>query len=144
MCLNLLIVDASHQLRKEVKPVAKKLTEMEEKFLDALMSEKCKGDFTKAKHMAGYSKNTSVWELKKRLRKEILERAEYHLATATVQAAWGLTDASTNARDPDIRERMMAMKEILDRGGVVKKEDKSGNEAPTTNVFVLPPKAQKA
>lgn len=121
-------------------PVIKKdgITEQEELFLDVLFKE-AKGDYRIARELAGYPAKYPVTTLAKKLKDEIVERAQLYLALHGPAAVSCLLEIIT-AIDPvpGAREKIAAAKEILDRGGVVKTEKKEVNY--TGGVVILPPK----
>ena len=57
----------------------KQLTELQNKFLDALFTE-AKGNYSKAMRIAGYSETTNPYAIMQALRTEIIERAELEMA----------------------------------------------------------------
>lgn len=115
----------------------KTLTERQELFLAALFGE-AKGNATEAKRIAGYSENTRVTDITKGLENEIMERARKLLSQSTAQAVFTMLDAMTNDFEIGIKEKMAAAKDVLDRAGVVKREqiEVTAKEP----VFILPAK----
>mgnify|MGYP003136548059 CR=1 FL=1 len=57
----------------------KQLTELQEKFLNALFGE-AKGNYAKAMRIAGYAPSTNSHVIVQSLRSEIIERAELEMA----------------------------------------------------------------
>jgi hypothetical protein len=123
-----------------VLPVIKKdgLSEQEELFLDVLFKE-AKGDFKIARDLAGIPNKTSATSLARRLKDEIVDRAQLYLALHGPAAVACLLDIITSMEPiPGAREKIAAAKEILDRGGVIKTEKKEVNY--TGGIALLPPK----
>ena len=117
------------------------LTDLQKAFLKALMSEEAKGNPKVAMQMAGYAPDSDVIAVLRSLRKEILDLAEEWLAGHATVAAYGMTEASQDALHPDIKERMAAMKDVMDRAGVIKKDGiGSLGDAAKGILFILPSK----
>ena len=66
--------------------VPKQLTELQEKFLDALFGD-AKGNYAKAMRLAGYAEATKPHVIVQSLRSEIIERAELAMADITADIA---------------------------------------------------------
>ena len=117
----------------------KTLTDKQELFLAALFGE-AKGNATEAKRIAGYSENTRVTDITKGLENEIMDRARKLLSQSTAQAVFTMLDAMTNDFELGVKEKMAAAKDVLDRAGVVKREqiEVTAKEP----VFILPAKRE--
>ena len=116
----------------------KRLTDKQEAFLDALMSE-ARGNIRAAMDIAGYSKATKTSEVVGPLKDDIVERASMMLALNAPKAAFGIVDVLDDPSALGARNAISAAREVLDRSGIVKKEQVEV----TTNqggLFVLPPK----
>ena len=117
----------------------KRLTDKQEAFLDALMSE-ARGNIRAAMDIAGYSKSTKTSEVVGPLKDDIVERASMMLALNAPKAAFGIVDVLDDPSALGARNAISAAREVLDRSGIVKKEQVEV----TTNqggLFVLPPKS---
>ena len=92
--------------------------------------------------MAGYSKSTKTTEVVGPLKEEITERAGLMLAMNAPKAAFSIVDVLDDPAAMGARTAISAAHEILDRIGLVKKEqvEVSGN---TGGIFFLPPKTAK-
>ena len=115
----------------------RKLTEMQQAFLDVLFEE-AEGNFVKAKKLAGYSDNVSTASIVEALDNEIIEKTKKFLVSTGVQAAWAMKSVMESPTDLGNKEKMAAAKDFLDRAGhkgADKVEIKT--ESP---VFILPPK----
>lgn len=116
----------------------KPLTELQAMFLEHLMGE-AKGNIRKAMTLAGYSKSTKTSEVVGPLREEITDRASMMLAMNTPKAAFGIVDVLDDPTGLGARNAISAAREVLDRSGLIKKE-----QIEVTNngggMFVLPPK----
>lgn len=122
----------------EVDNSNRSLTEREETFLTVLFKD-AKGDFRVAKDLAGYPAKTPLSAVVKRLKKEIIEEAQTYLATNMPAAIAVIVDIITSPEPvSDARNRLAAAKELLDRVGLVKTEQKVVNH--TGGVALLPPK----
>ncbi len=70
----------------------KKYTDKQLMFLEALMSEECRGSLRMAMDAAGYSKETSISSVVGPLREEINDKASMTLAMNAPKAAWSMVD----------------------------------------------------
>ena len=116
----------------------KKLTDKQAAFLEALLGE-ARGNIRAAMDIAGYSKTTATTEVVGPLREEITERAGMMLAIDAPKAAFGIVDVLDDPSALGARNAISAAREVLDRTGLVKKEqvEVSGNAG---GIFILPPK----
>ena len=116
----------------------KKLTDKQAAFLEALLGE-ARGNIRAAMDMAGYAKNTKTAEVVGPLKEEITERAGMMLAMNAPKAAFGIVDVLDDPSALGARNAISAAREVLDRTGLVKKEqvEVSGNAGV---IFILPPK----
>ena len=120
--------------------MAKKLTDQQKAFLEALAGD-AKGKIRPAMDIAGYSKNTAPHEVVNALRDEILEVAKAKLAGGSVSAVEHLIALLDDPTSLHARTTIAAVKEILDRVGIVKQEQVTVNNE-TGGVVILPPKRQ--
>ena len=116
----------------------KKLTDKQAAFLEALLGE-ARGNIQAAMDIAGYAKNTKTTEVVGPLKEEITERAGMMLAMNAPKAAYGIIDVLDDPSALGARNAISAAREVLDRTGLVKKEqvEVSGNSG---GIFILPPK----
>ena len=112
------------------------LTEKESKFLDALFGD-ANGHFRTAMDIAGYSKSEYPARIIKRLKEEIVERAEYVLAANAPKAVMSMVDIIDDPSALGNREKLAASKEVLDRVGLVRTEKVEHKGNPSA-VVVLP------
>ena len=117
--------------------MTRKLTERQQKFIDALFSE-ANGSIKDAKIIAGYSPNSNNNEIISALKDEILEATQTYMAGNAPKAAVAMVSSIDDPTQLGIRDRLSASKEILDRIGLVKTE-KMQVEA-TGGVMLMPPK----
>jgi hypothetical protein len=119
----------------------KQYTDKQLIFLDALMSEECRGNLRKAMDVAGYAKETSISSVVGALKEEINEKASMTLAMNAPKAAWGMVDVLNDPSAMGARNTVSAAREILDRTGLIKKEQV---EVKNTGgaMFILPPKSE--
>ena len=121
------------------KTQKRNLTDMQEKFLDVLFAE-AKGNPREAARLAGYSENSYI-KVIRNLKKEITELAENHLSTHSAQAANRLiTLLDEDGTTPQASIRLAAANSILDRVGLVKKDQLDINMKALHGIFILPPK----
>jgi hypothetical protein len=117
----------------------KNLTDMQEKFLEVLFTE-AKGDPRVAAEIAGYAKH-SYPKVVRNLKKEITELAENHLSTHSAKAATRLTDLlDEDGTTPHANIRLAAATQLLDRVGIVKKDQLDINMKAVHGIFILPAK----
>lgn len=116
----------------------KKYTEKQELFLEALMGE-AKGNLREAMRIAGYSDKTKLNEVVGPLKQEIVDRASTVLALNAPKAAFSMLGVLDDPTALGARNQINAAKEVLDRTGLVKKEQV---EVKNTGgaMFILPPK----
>ena len=116
----------------------KKYTEKQDAFLEALMGE-AKGNLREAMRIAGYSDSTKINEVVSPLKQEIVDRASTVLALNAPKAAFSMLCVLDDPTALGARNQINAAKEVLDRTGLVKKEQV---EVINTGgaMFILPPK----
>ena len=101
--------------------MTKTLTHKQEDFLEALLGE-ARGNIRAAMDIAGYSRTTKTAEVGGPLKEEITERAGMMLAMNAPEAAFGIVDVLDDPSALGARNAISAAREILDRTGLVKKE----------------------
>jgi len=122
-----------------LKTQNKSLTDTQEKFLDALFGE-AKGNPKKAGELAGYSEH-SYPKVLRNLKDEIVKRAENYLAIHSAKAATKMVNMlEEDGTTPHASIRMEAEKQILDRIGIVKKDQLDVNMNLKHGMFILPAK----
>jgi len=122
-----------------LKTQEKNLTSSQEKFLDVLFGE-ARGDPRKAGELAGYSDH-SYPKVVRNLKSEIISRAENYLATHSAKAATKMVDMlDEDGTTPHASIRMEAAKQILDRIGIVRKDQIDINMKSLHGIFILPAK----
>ena len=117
--------------------MARQLTEKQQKFLDVLFEE-AKGNPVTAKKLAGYNPNLATSTITNALQDEIANLTKKFLATTATKAAYSLSQVIDNPTDLGNKEKMMAAKDILDRGGFTKTDKIEVTSA--SPLFILPPK----
>ena len=124
-----------------LKTQERSLTNTQEKFLDALFGE-ARGNPKKAGELAGYSEHSYPKALRS-LKSEIVTRAENYLATHSAKDSTKIVDMlDDDGTTPHASIRMEAAKQILDRIGIVKKEQMDINMKAMQGLFILPPKEE--
>ena len=122
-----------------LKTQEKSLTDTQEKFLDALFGE-AQGNPKKAGELAGYS-NHSYPKVLRNLKQEIVSRAENYLAVHSARAATKMVNMlDEDGTTPHANIRLEAAKQILDRIGIVKKDQLDINMKAVHGIFILPAK----
>jgi len=122
-----------------LKTQERSLTNTQEKFLDVLFGE-ARGNLKKAGELAGYSEH-SYPKVVRNLKQEIISRAENYLATHSAKAATKMVDMlDEDGTTPHANIRMEAAKQILDRIGIVRKDQIDINMKSLHGIFILPAK----
>jgi len=122
-----------------LKTRERSLTNTQEKFLDVLFGE-ARGNPKKAGELAGYSEH-SYPKVVRNLKQEIISRAENYLATHSAKAATKMVDMlDEDGTTPHANIRMEAAKQILDRIGIVRKDQIDINMKSLHGIFILPAK----
>ena len=115
------------------------LTEKQQAFMDALFGD-AEGNVRRAAELAGIEYKYAYIIVKK-LKEEIIERAEYYLALHSPKAAMALAKGvDDDGSRPGALQRMAAAKEVLDRVGLSKKERVEVSGEAVTGIFILPRK----
>tara|TARA_X000001036_G_scaffold361408_1_gene344692 strand:- start:93 stop:470 length:378 start_codon:yes stop_codon:yes gene_type:complete len=117
--------------------MARKLTERQQKFLNALFAD-ANGSIKDAKIIAGYSTSTNNQEIIKALKEEILEATQIFMASNAPLAAMAMVGGLSDPTELGIRDKMTAARELLDRSGLVKTEKMQVES--TGGVMLMPPK----
>ena len=113
-------------------------TEKQQAFLDALIGP-ARGNIREAMNIAGYSGETKQSEVVGPLRDEIIERASMVLAMNAPRAAFGIVGVLDDPSAMGARNSVSAAREVLDRTGIVKKEQVEV-KGPEGGIFIMPPK----
>ena len=122
-----------------LKTQDKSLTDTQEKFLDALFGE-AQGNPKLAGEIAGYSEH-SYPKVLRNLKDEIVKRAENYLDIHSAKAATKMVNMlEEDGTTPHASIRMEAAKQILDRIGIVKKDQLDVNMNLKHGMFILPAK----
>lgn len=117
--------------------MTRKLTEMQQTFLDVLFDE-AKGSYVEARKLAGYADTVSTSSVVNALENEIAELTKKFLVSTGVQAAWAMKGVMEDPTALGNKEKMAAAKDFLDRAGH-KGADKVEIKAESP-IFILPPK----
>lgn len=117
--------------------MTKNLTEKQQLFL-AVLFEEARGDFVKAKKLAGYSDNYATSSIVQGLEEEIAELTKKFITRVGTKAAYSLYEVMADPTALGNKEKMAAAKDLLDRGGFKAKDEvKIETETP---LFILPAK----
>ena len=117
--------------------MARNLTEKQQKFLDVLFEE-AEGNPVTAKKLAGYSENNSTSAITSSLQEEIADLTKKFISSSATKAAYSMHQIMHKPTDLGNKEKMMAAKDILDRGGFVKTDKVEVTSS--SPLFILPPK----
>jgi hypothetical protein len=97
------------------------------------------GDFRTAMRLAGYSEHTTIKEAITPVREHIVDAAQTMMAMNAPKAAASLAGVFHDPSALGARNIVAAAKEVLDRAGVVKREQLEV-KGPEGGIFILPPK----
>ena len=126
------------QLERRIH-VHRQLTEMQEKFLNALFGE-AGGNYAKAMRIAGYAPSTKSHALIQSLRSEIIERAELQLAVNAPKAVMSMVGILDDPTALGNREKLVAAQQLLDRVGLSRVEKINVSSDKPMGLFILPEK----
>lgn len=115
----------------------KKLTEKEQKFLDALFGE-AQGNSVAAKKLAGYSSKTPTRQIVENLAPQIEEETRKFISTTAPKAAFSMMEVLSNPTALGNKDKIAAAKDMLDRAGM--KAAEKVEVSSTSPLFVLPAK----
>ena len=130
------------KLQERKIDVRKELTELQQKFLNALFGE-AKGNHAKAMRLAGYSENTNPHHILQSVRQEIIERAELEMAANAPKAVMSMVGVLDDPTELGVREKLMASQQILDRVGLSKVEKINVETNKPVGLFVLSAKKEE-
>jgi hypothetical protein len=122
--------------------IEKEYSEKQQAFLDCLMGE-AQGNIRNAMNIAGYASTTKLSDVVNPLKDEIVERASLMLAMNAPKAAYGIINVLEDPSSLGARNAISAAREVLDRSGLVKKEQIEVNNT-GGGMFILPPKQDVA
>ena len=120
--------------------MARKLTERQQKFIDALFGE-AMGNHRLAMDIAGYSSNTTWRDVTANINEEILQASKEYLSMHAPKAAVAITGIIDDPTELGNRDKLTAAKDVLDRAGVVKQEKIEVNTP--SGLFILPSKKEE-
>ena len=116
----------------------KELTEMQELFVDELMSNG--GDVNRAMTLAGYKRSSKQW-LVRSVKDEIVNRTEHLLALNSARAAQRIISTiDDDGTEPRSEIRLKAAESVLNRVGLGKKDTVQHNVTAIHGVVLLPSK----
>ena len=117
--------------------MSRQLTDNQQKFLEVLFEE-ARGDFVKAKKLAGYSDTYSTRHIVESLETEIADLTKRFISRVGVKAAYSMYEVMEDPTALGNKEKMSAARDILDRGGFKAKDEiKIESDTP---LFILPAK----
>jgi hypothetical protein len=117
--------------------MARQLNEKQQKFLEVLFEE-AKGNYVRAKKLAGYSETYSTKEIVEGLEEEIFNLTKKFITSVGVKAAYSMFEVLEDPTALGNKEKMLAAKDLLDRGGFKAKDEvKIESDTP---LFILPAK----
>lgn len=121
--------------------MSRELTEKQAKFLDCLFDE-AEGDLRKAMDLAGYAPSLSVNSIAVALHDEIVDRAKKFIAANAPLAAVKLVGVVNNPVGLANMTLLSAVRELLDRAGIIKTEKISLEGNLQGGLFILPAKQE--
>lgn len=117
----------------------KELTELQSKFLDALLGE-ARGNYRTAMRIAGYSDTVATREIAKALRDEIVEASKNYLAMNAPLAAMKMLDLLDDPSAAGASNTIKVAQQVLDRAGAKAPEESVSLKVPGGGMFILPAK----
>jgi len=121
--------------------MARNLTEKQQKFLEVLF-DGAEGNLAKAKKLAGYAEGVSTKQVVDPIAEHIADITKRFIATSTTKAAYSMFEVMNNPTDLGNKEKMVAAKDLLDRGGFAKTEKVEVSAA--NPLFILPEKVDES
>lgn len=118
------------------------LTEQEQAFLDYLFDGNNIRHPDEAKVMAGYPQDYPWLNIVKKCNEELVKKYDNYLTVVSAKGLMGLMDIIENPMIPGSAVKLKAIIELLDRGGVTKKEKSEQETIAPNYVFLLPPKEE--
>lgn len=122
----------------EVLP-AKSNKEKQQDFIQLLYQY---GDVQRAKEEAGYSPTYSNKQLLKNLQDEIVDYSKFHLTQHLPEAVVSLVGILRDPTAMGNKEQLSAIREIMDRTGLIKTERVEHSTEEGSAIFILPPKKE--
>ncbi len=113
------------------------LTEMQQKFVDILLDDNITSPQEAAK-LAGYAQLSQAMK-SKNVQKHILDSTQKYLATNAPKAVKSLLKILDEPDTKGGANAIAAAKEVLDRGGLAKKDLLQEEQQKTINIIQLPP-----
>ncbi len=117
------------------------LTPQEQLFLDYLFDGNSIRHPDEAKVLAGYAQDYPWLKIISKCKEALIEKYDNYLTLTSAKGLVGLVDIIENPQIPGSAIKLKAILELLDRGGVVKKESKESSVNAPNYVFLLPQKA---
>jgi hypothetical protein len=117
----------------------RELTEHQTRFLEALGGE-AKGDVRTAIRLAGYAENTSINDITKSLKEEILEVTMNLLALNAPKAAFGLLELLTDPNSAGATTKLKVIQDLLNRVGAATRQEDIQLKVPSGGLFIMPAK----
>lgn len=97
---------------------------------------------TEAKVMAGYAADYPLLKIMKRVKTELIDRMDAAITMHAPKALLALLDLMNEPETPGNKLKKEIALDLLDRGGVVKKEKAEVAPVAPSYVFVLPQKQE--
>jgi len=119
----------------------KEISPQEKAFLNYLFDGEELRNPNNAKELAGYPKDYPVIEIIKSVQKQILDRCDNYLVMHAPNGVMALIKLLKEPETPGMKLKLQTIIEILDRGGVVKKEKAEVAQVAPSFMFILPSKA---
>ena len=98
------------------------------------------GDAFESKLAAGYSSNTNTFQIINSMPTEILEAINTFILSESMKAAKAIVDVRNNPAQFGAANKIKAASDILDRGGIVKKQQVEIVQDNPSQIFIIPAK----
>lgn len=118
----------------------KELTEKQKLFLEALFADDTFGSLKAAAIAAGYSEGTNPSQIADTVAEEILDATQKYLALHAPKSVGKMVDVLNDPTQKGASNALAAAQQILDRGGITRKERVEVGAGPASAVIILPTK----
>lgn len=115
------------------------LTEKQAKFLEFIFLPQYVDNYKQAALDAGYSENSSVYDIVRGVQKEILAKVDQYLALNAPRAAKRVLDVLNNSDQKGAKVALDAAGMVLDRVGISKKDRLEVDVKAASGVLILIP-----
>jgi len=122
--------------------MSNKPTELQQLFIDALSDPNSPtfGDAQKSKVAAGYSDNTKLKDIMGGIPDDVIDAVNIYILSEAIGAAKAIVEVRKDPNQLGAANKLKAADSLLDRSGVVKKQQVEIKQESPTAIFFLPAK----